>query len=40
MTEAEAWFWFYILPMAGVVGLIGFLWSLSVKDWPSPESDD
>ena len=34
MTVAEAWFWFYIVPMAGACGLIGFLWCLSVKDWP------
>lgn len=40
MTAAEAWFWFYIIPMVGAIGLIGYLWCKSVESNPWPGSED
>lgn len=36
MTEAESWFWFYILPMAGMTALFVYLTCCVIdgKWWP------
>lgn len=39
MSDYEAWFWFFFLPMVVMIAGIFYLWCLSIEDWPPPGTE-